>query len=440
MAMTTARGVLVALAPILVAAANVAPAAPSASDKDRAAGPAEKVRQALNAPVDFKAEKQSLTAAIEMLKEKGKVNLVLDTVSIQQLGWLPDHPPTPVDVDLKDVKLKTALRTVLEPYASALSRRRHTSSPPSRWRPGGCSMRQPYIGQGGVGLAFKQLRPDGRSPCLTAASRRRPKRSQLELEDATETAVRLLSEMVGPPSASTTPFAVVPKINKDGVPPSMSGPTWATWKTTNQVESEFILRSPAPPRGRCTGPTFTPRTRCWRRPPSTPACSRSEKGVVKVTMVTGTFYKSTTRNGVTSSGGTALVRGPPHRGYEDRRLATERDAGRQGRASRSATKAAACVSAVRLPLQLRYPSRPSPGGFIIFGIRSRIYPVNGRSSPQHGEWRRGRRLPCYPRKPVPPSPPKGIFKTLQETIRYPPAEGGLDSSTVGAHRAIPFTA
>src|SRR5262249_12996318 len=63
-----------------------------------------------------KMDKQSLTAAVEMLKEKGKVNLVLDTYSIQQMGWLPDQPPTPVDVDLKEVKLKSALRTVLSPY------------------------------------------------------------------------------------------------------------------------------------------------------------------------------------------------------------------------------------------------------------------------------------------------------------------------------------
>src|SRR5262249_25402316 len=77
---------------------------------------AEKVRKALDAPVSVKVEKQSLTAAIDMLKEKGKVNLVLDTFSIQQMGIAPDQPPTPVDVDLKDVKLKSALHTVLSPY------------------------------------------------------------------------------------------------------------------------------------------------------------------------------------------------------------------------------------------------------------------------------------------------------------------------------------
>jgi hypothetical protein len=102
-----------ALAPGAFAAAPASPAA----DKDAAPTAVEKVRKALDAPITLKIDKQPLTAAVDMLKEKGKVNVVLDTLSIQQqLGFVPEQPPVPVDVDLKDVKLKSALRTILSPY------------------------------------------------------------------------------------------------------------------------------------------------------------------------------------------------------------------------------------------------------------------------------------------------------------------------------------
>ncbi|HBI44883.1 MAG TPA: hypothetical protein DDY78_18810 [Planctomycetales bacterium] len=52
-----------------------------------------------------------------MLREKSKINFVLDSLTIQQtLGFTPDQPPSPVDVDLKDVKVRTALRAILSPY------------------------------------------------------------------------------------------------------------------------------------------------------------------------------------------------------------------------------------------------------------------------------------------------------------------------------------
>ena len=100
---------ILALSPVL------APTAPAAPDKD-AISPVEKLRKDLDKSVTLKIAKQSLTAAVEMLHKQTKINFVLDNLVIQQLGFTPDQPPTPVDVDLKDVKVRTALRSILSPY------------------------------------------------------------------------------------------------------------------------------------------------------------------------------------------------------------------------------------------------------------------------------------------------------------------------------------
>jgi hypothetical protein len=95
-------------------AAGAAVAAAPAADKPAATTPH---RKALDAPITLRIDKQPLDAAIEMLRETTEVHIVLDALTIQQtLGWAPNAPPTLVDVDLKNVKLKTALRTVLRPY------------------------------------------------------------------------------------------------------------------------------------------------------------------------------------------------------------------------------------------------------------------------------------------------------------------------------------
>jgi hypothetical protein len=93
-------------------------AAPAAPDKDdKAVSPADKLRADLDRPISLKIDKQPLSAAIDALREKSKVNIVLDGLTIQQqLGFAPDQTPVPVQVDLKDVKVRTALRTILAPY------------------------------------------------------------------------------------------------------------------------------------------------------------------------------------------------------------------------------------------------------------------------------------------------------------------------------------
>jgi len=105
-----AVGAVLALWPAL------APIAPAASDKDTPVSPVEKLRKDLDKPITIKIAKQSLSAAVEMLHKQTKINFVLDTPIIQQLGFTPDQPPSPVDVDLKDVKVRTALRSILSPY------------------------------------------------------------------------------------------------------------------------------------------------------------------------------------------------------------------------------------------------------------------------------------------------------------------------------------
>jgi len=193
-----AAALLAALGPAVLRAA---PAGPAAADDAPSA--AEKVRKALDAPVSVKVEKQSLTAAIDMLKEKGKVNLVLDTFSIQQMGIAPDQPPTPVDVDLKDVKLKSALHTVLSPYGLSYAVVGDTVIVTTEQMAVVRQMRQRVnveFDKVEFAQALKRLgRETGANLLLDSRLEKEAKVPvSLELEDVPlETAVRLLSEMAG---------------------------------------------------------------------------------------------------------------------------------------------------------------------------------------------------------------------------------------------------
>jgi hypothetical protein len=188
-----------------LAPAWAAPAAPSSDkDKDQAPTAVEKVRKALDAPVTLKIDKQPLTAAIDMLKEKGKVNVVLDTLSIQQqLGWVPEQPPVPVDVDLKDVKLKSALRTILSPYSLSYVVLGDTVLVTTEQT---ALMRQMHqrvnidLDKVEFNEALKQLsRETAANLILDSRAEKEAKAPvSLQLEDVPlETAVRLLAEMAG---------------------------------------------------------------------------------------------------------------------------------------------------------------------------------------------------------------------------------------------------
>src|SRR5258708_12224544 len=87
-------------------------------DKERPPTAVERVQKALNETVTIKIDGGSLTEAVDALHEKTKINFVLDTLTIEKtFGWSPDKPPTLVTVDLKDVKIKAVLRTILPPYS-----------------------------------------------------------------------------------------------------------------------------------------------------------------------------------------------------------------------------------------------------------------------------------------------------------------------------------
>jgi type II secretory pathway component GspD/PulD (secretin) len=194
----------VAVAVVLAWSFGAAPAAAAEPDKDKATSPAEKLRQTLDATVTLKIEKQPLAAALDMLKEKGGVNLVVDSLAIQQqLGWAPDQAPSPVNVDLKGVKLKSALRTVLEPYGLAYAAVGDTLIVTTEEAAADRPLQQRVsfrLDKVDLAQALKQLRREtGANVTLDSRVEKEAKTTvSLDLEDVPlETAVRLLAEMAG---------------------------------------------------------------------------------------------------------------------------------------------------------------------------------------------------------------------------------------------------
>jgi hypothetical protein len=92
--------------------AIAAPGTPAKEDKGDS--PAEKVKKALAQTTEVNFENQQLEAAVNSLAETAKVNLVIDRWTIQQLGL--DPMQLQVNLKLKDAKVSTALRSVLNPY------------------------------------------------------------------------------------------------------------------------------------------------------------------------------------------------------------------------------------------------------------------------------------------------------------------------------------
>src|SRR5262249_28981111 len=93
--------------------AQAAPGTPVKDDK-KDDSPAEKVKKALATTTEVSFENQSLEAAVSSLADTAKVNLVIDRWTIQQLGL--DPMQLQVNLKLKDAKVSTALRSVLNPY------------------------------------------------------------------------------------------------------------------------------------------------------------------------------------------------------------------------------------------------------------------------------------------------------------------------------------
>jgi type II secretory pathway component GspD/PulD (secretin) len=92
--------------PIIALALALAAAAPAPTGTPG-------VRERLAAPVSLNLRGQSLRAAVDALREAAKVDIVLDSVAIQQLGITPEQP---VNLDAKDVPARVVLRRLADQY------------------------------------------------------------------------------------------------------------------------------------------------------------------------------------------------------------------------------------------------------------------------------------------------------------------------------------
>jgi type II secretory pathway component GspD/PulD (secretin) len=105
-----------ALLPAVVFISGAAPVPERPPAADPAPGAA---RAALEQPVTAEFAETPLPAALTQLGEQAKVAIVLDRASVQQLGMDPNEMP--VSARLKNVKLKTGLRTVLSQFNLAFA-------------------------------------------------------------------------------------------------------------------------------------------------------------------------------------------------------------------------------------------------------------------------------------------------------------------------------
>ncbi len=180
-------------------------AAPAATGKDdKAAGAVENMRQALDQPVTVKIDKQTLAAAVETLRQKTKINIVLDNPTIrQQLGFAPDQSPVQVQVDLKDVKVRTALRNILAPYNLSFAIIGDTVVVTTEDMAALRQMRQRVsvdLNKVELGEALRKLGRDTATNLIVDARAEKEAKTEvsLQLEDVPlETAVRLLADEAG---------------------------------------------------------------------------------------------------------------------------------------------------------------------------------------------------------------------------------------------------
>lgn len=180
-------------------------AAPAAPDKDdKIVNPLEKLRKDLDKTITIKIEKQPLSVAIEMLHEKTRVNFVLDSLTIQQqLGFTPDQPPSPVEVDFKDVKVRNVLRAILAPYGLSYAAISDTVIITTEDMAMLRQLRQRVnvdLSKVEFTSALKQLAKDTATNLIldARAEKDASAKMSLQLEDVPlETAVRLLAEMAG---------------------------------------------------------------------------------------------------------------------------------------------------------------------------------------------------------------------------------------------------
>lgn len=97
---------------LLPALGSTAPAPDDA--KARSLSPADKTRRELERTINLDVDQQPLALAVAQVHELTKINFVLDRVTLAQSGIDPDQ--LTVTLKLKDVKARSALRSLLTPY------------------------------------------------------------------------------------------------------------------------------------------------------------------------------------------------------------------------------------------------------------------------------------------------------------------------------------
>jgi hypothetical protein len=106
---TRLQGLAAVLVLIAVPAALLA--APAADPKAKGESPAEKVAKALDQKIDVEITDQTLDNAINQLKEQTKVNIVIDQVTLANMGMIPGNMQ--INVKQQGIKGRQALRAVL---------------------------------------------------------------------------------------------------------------------------------------------------------------------------------------------------------------------------------------------------------------------------------------------------------------------------------------
>lgn len=113
MFLTRFRSTLAAAALVAPAIVSTAVAAPIPAETKAPDGTAAKAKKALNEVADFAFDQRSLTDLITFVKEKGKIEVVLDSNHLLQMGMDPNQ--TNVTVNMKGAKLRDGLRAALAP-------------------------------------------------------------------------------------------------------------------------------------------------------------------------------------------------------------------------------------------------------------------------------------------------------------------------------------
>jgi hypothetical protein len=89
-------------------------AGPAPDSTKKTPAEVDKVRKALDETMSLDVTNQPLSAALNQIRDQAKINFVVDRLTIQQAGMDPEQMQ--ITAKLKDVKVRSCLRSVLGPY------------------------------------------------------------------------------------------------------------------------------------------------------------------------------------------------------------------------------------------------------------------------------------------------------------------------------------